>query len=161
MKKVLSVIMVMAILLTSSVSVFASDGTRFIKGTLTEDGRLYRFTEDGLDLIDTDVIDFSYCFYCCSQIKCIPVSLFDNNRKVVDFNGTFHSCYDVTGESPYTEINGVKYHLYERENAPDHFVKPNSMRYCFHGCGGLTDWESIPETWNYQNYFLLKSGPLR
>ncbi|MBQ3553992.1 MAG: S-layer homology domain-containing protein [Clostridia bacterium] len=63
MKKVLSAIMVMAILLTSSVGVFADGGTRFIKcytngsGVLTEDGRLYRLS-DGLDLIDTEVIDF-------------------------------------------------------------------------------------------------------
>lgn len=55
MKKVLSAIMVMAILLTSAVSVFAGEGTRFISYysnyyLLTEDGRIYNDVYNNFDL---------------------------------------------------------------------------------------------------------------
>jgi hypothetical protein len=51
------------------------------------------------------------------------------------------------GESPYTEINGVKYHLYERASAPDYFVKPTLYLGCFYACNNLTDWDNIPSEW--------------
>ncbi len=66
MKKVISLLLV-AVMLTGTVSVFASEGTKFIKYTgnqaLTEDGRLYSITDDGLELLDTDVVDFTYSAY--------------------------------------------------------------------------------------------------
>lgn len=37
----------------------------------------------------------------------------------------------VTGESPYTEIDGTKYHLYERYLNPDRFIAPTSYTSCF------------------------------
>ena len=48
-----------------------------------------------------------------------------------DFMYTFHSCHSVKGESPYTIIDGVKYHLYERHLNPDQFVTPTSYTDCF------------------------------
>lgn len=81
-----------------------------------------------------------------SNLSKIPVSLFDNNRRVVNFEGCFY--YGVNGgESPYTIINGVKYHLYERVNNVDEFVAPSSYARCFYCCGGLSDSESIPSSW--------------
>ncbi len=116
MKKVLSVIMVVAILLTSSVSVFASDGTRFIKGTLTEDGRLYRFTEDGLDLIDTDVIDSSYGGYITKREH--P----DGNAVV---NGTYQTkdgnWYFINKNTLRTDIENSEKVLFVPEKSTDNY----------------------------------------
>jgi len=72
MKKILSVIMAVAILLTSAVSVFASEGTRFVRREayriLTEDGRLFDINGNELVLFDTDVKDFCGDFYIKNNI---------------------------------------------------------------------------------------------
>lgn len=91
--------------------------------------------------------DFRYCFCSCTSLIDTPTSLFDNNRKVSSFEATFSNCPKYKGESPYTEINGVKYHLYERAFAPDYFVRPTSYFGCFYACNKLTDWDNIPSEW--------------
>ena len=78
-----------------------------------------------------NVTSFGSTFDDCSSLTEIPVSIFDNNRKVKDFTQTFSSCNSVKGESPYTIIDGVKYHLYERYLNPDQFVTPTSYDSCF------------------------------
>ena len=91
-----------------------------------------------------DVSSFQCCFWGCG-LKDIPVSLFDGNRKVYSFSGTFpYVPVRLSHDSPYTEINGVKYHLYDRWKAPDYFVAPNSYGGCF---GGFSFSDSIPATW--------------
>ena len=93
------------------------------------------------------VTDFDDTFFCCTSLKSIPAGLFDNNRKVTNFEGTFYGCSALTGESPYTMIDGQKVHLYERGNYPDHFTKPINFWYCFKNCTGLTDYAQITSYW--------------
>ena len=45
--------------------------------------------------------------------------------------------------SPYTTIDGVKVHIYERSLHPDAFTAPKSFGTCFRGCTALTDWDAI------------------
>ena len=93
-----------------------------------------------------NVSRFNGIFSFCSDLKSVPVSIFDNNRRVTDFSNTFYCCYSVVGESPYTVINGVKYHLYERVDNPDEFVAPISYQVCFSGTG-FSDKDQMPESW--------------
>ena len=87
--------------------------------------------------------NFNYTFHGCQNLKEIPASLFDNNRKVLNFAYTFYCCYALTGESPYTTIDGVKYHLYERHANPDHFVPPIEYYGCFSGDYNISDIQAI------------------
>ena len=102
---------------------------------------------EGLFNDSVNVSNFNRCFSQCSSLEEVPVSLFDNNRKVTDFEATFALCREWVGESPYTEIDGVKYHLYERADAPDHFVTPDRFESCFSSCKNLTDYQMIPHMW--------------
>jgi hypothetical protein len=83
----------------------------------------------------------------CGSLEEVPVSLFDNQRLVTSFDTVFNGCGKMTGESPYTIINGNKVHLYERCDYPDYFVTPASYRSCFSSGSKLTDWSSIPTSW--------------
>ena len=101
-----------------------------------------------------NVTDFTHTFLECSSLTSIPVSLFDNNLKVEGFEGTFEDCTRLQGESPYTVIDGPKYHLYERKQRPDYFATPKESSYdneisngCFNGCTGLSDYNDIPSSW--------------
>lgn len=94
-----------------------------------------------------NVTSFASTFNSCSNLINIPNNIFDNNRRVTSFYNTFYSCYNVVGESPYTIINGVKYHLYERSNNPDEFIKPTNFDNCFSGCSKLSDYQYIPNDW--------------
>lgn len=93
-----------------------------------------------------DVNSFSNTFRSCNMLKSVPISIFDNNRRVTDFSETFCWCGSLVGESPYSVINGVKYHLYERVDNPDEFVAPISYSACFYGtCFSYI--EQMPDSW--------------
>ena len=94
-----------------------------------------------------NVTGFISTFSGCSSLVSIPEGLFDNNRKVTSFNSTFSSCNSLRGESPYTVIDEVKYHLYERYKNSDHFIVPENYSYCFAGCSGFDDYGYIPSYW--------------
>lgn len=91
--------------------------------------------------------NFGNFFSMCGALKEVPVSLFDNQRWVTSFATAFNGCGKMTGESPYTVINGNKVHLYERCNYPDYFVVPTRFNACFSSGSNLIDWSSIPSTW--------------
>ena len=74
------------------------------------------------------------CFTDCYALATVPVSLFDNNRRVVNFQHAFWGCDRFSGESPYTLIDGRKVHLYERKDYPDQFFSPISFDACFGNC---------------------------
>ena len=95
----------------------------------------------------TEVTSFKYAFGQCFELKSIPVGLFDKNTKVTDIHGMFLSCAKLTSESPYTIINGVKVHLYERYLYPQYFTAPTAYNSCFLNCKNLTDYNSIPIGW--------------
>ena len=116
----------------------------------------------------SEVKDFSHTFYHCTSLKDIPAKLFekcpnvnsvastfaycditsipscifDNNRRITNFWRTFLGCWNSSGESPFTVIDGVKYHLYERYLCIDQFVRPESYEQCF-SQGNYTDAEEI------------------
>jgi hypothetical protein len=94
-----------------------------------------------------EVTSFNYIFERCENLTTIPVGIFDYNRKVNEFSSVFSNSNKITGESPYTVINGVKVHLYERKNYTDEFVTPASFESAFGGCSKLTDYANIPTEW--------------
>ena len=97
------------------------------------------------------VQNVGYAFGWCSNLKSVPSSLFDQNRKIIDFGKTFYRCNGLSGESPYTEVDGVKYHLYERHLLPDVFALPKITKQCFNGCKNLSDYAEIPSDWSTDN----------
>lgn len=106
---------------------------------------------EGLFRRNRDVRNFNSTFAGCYGIKEIPTGLFDNNRKVVYFDGTFSGLHEAKGESPYTVIDGIRYHLYERHLNPDHFVAPVEYNGCFGDCWQLSDYAEIERNrwiWN-------------
>ena len=56
-------------------------------------------------------------------------------------------CSALTGESPYTMIDGQKVHIYERADYPEHFTALSIFYSCFNDCTGLTDFAKIPTNW--------------
>lgn len=86
--------------------------------------------------------NFNSAFLNCTALKSVPVSLFDNNKAVTNFGKTFSGCSALTGESPYTVIDGVDCHLYERGGYSD-FATVKTTAGCFLGCTGLDDYATI------------------
>ena len=89
------------------------------------------------------VTNVCHVFGYCTGLTSIPTGLFDYNRRIADFSGAFNGCRNLKGESPYTVINDVKYHLYERHKNPDEFVNPTSYEDCFTNCTGLSDFSRL------------------
>ncbi len=87
-------------------------------------------------------------FNGCERLKGVAVSIFDEFPALTSIMQLFAGCRSMTGESPYTIVNGVKYHLYERtlENVTASGFKAltNSTR-SFRGCTGLADYDKIPD----------------
>ena len=75
------------------------------------------------------------------------VSLFDASKGITAVNFLFAGCSGLTGESPYTLVEGVKIHLYERTTTNGFTKAITSRTKCFNGCTGLTDYEAIPTAW--------------
>ena len=95
-----------------------------------------------------DVTSFSQSFYV-SSLTIIPVNIFDGNRRVTNFSHVFAQC-EISGESPYTIINGEKVHLYERVNYPEYFITPTSYTNALYPYSGGNNWidaDKIPTAW--------------
>lgn len=104
---------------------------------------------ESLKSVGEDVFDgcvgatsFGQTFFNCTSLTTVPVDLFDSCKGVTDFSNTFGKCSNLTGESPYTLMNGVKVHLYERADHAE-FTAPTNTRGCFSGCISLTDYAEI------------------
>ena len=88
-------------------------------------------------------------FQGCSALESVNVGIFDNFKALTSATFTFDGCVALTGESPYTEVNGVKYHLYERTaetTAITGFAYLKNLKAMFKGCTKLTDYNKIPDT---------------
>ena len=94
-----------------------------------------------------NVQSFEGAFRGCRSLTSIPTDLFDCNRMVLQFGDTFKGCSNFKGESPYTIINGVKFHLYDRYKDIEQFVTPKQKSGCFYDCKGLKDYNDIPSEW--------------
>lgn len=90
---------------------------------------------------------FTSAFSNCTSLKTVPTGIFDMNKSVRIWSSTFNNCTALTGESPYTEVDGVKVHLYEREDYPDIFATPTTTERCFANATGLSDYQDIPAKW--------------
>ncbi len=86
-------------------------------------------------------------FQNCTGLVSLPVQLFDNNRQLRVIGELFSGCSNLKGESPYTLVDGVKVHLYEREKYNTQFVAPDDYTWCFRYCTGLDDYDSMSERW--------------
>lgn len=103
----------------------------------------------GLFQDSPDVADFSKTFKECRTLVNLPASLFDHNRKVTDFEGlTDKAGTSLCGkESPYTQVGGVKVHLYERSEYPDDFITPLEYGNCLSAFYLDDETEAIPASW--------------
>ncbi len=101
----------------------------------------------GLFANNESITTVSYVFNGCTGLTAIPAGLFDNNTLVKTFSYAFKGCSGITGESPYSLIDGVKVHLYERSDYPDYFTAPTSTTQCFNGCTQMSDYDSLPSGW--------------
>ena len=87
------------------------------------------------------VTTFESAFEGCSGLVTVPVSVFDNALQAGNFKRCFYAVTGVTGESPYSVINGYRVHLYERYGFPV-FAPVTDSRFCF--CNGnWADMEQI------------------
>lgn len=89
-------------------------------------------------------------FRDCAALKSVQTDLFDTCTKLKSITRAFSGCSSLTGESPYTVIDGKKYHLYDRttENAEaTGFTALTSTASCFLGCTQLSDYDRIPDAW--------------
>ncbi len=102
---------------------------------------------EGLFVNCPQVTSFFNAFVNCWSLSDLPVNIFDGNRRVSSFQTTFYGCSKLSGESPYTVIDGVRYHLYERYLNPDHFSMPVESGACFGECDLLSDYSEIPGNW--------------
>ena len=96
-----------------------------------------------------DVTSFNDSFFSCEKLTTIPVNIFDGNRRVTDFRGVFIYC-KISGESPYTMINGEKVHLYERINYPEYFITPTNYSNALYPYSNSNNWidaDQIPSGW--------------
>ena len=95
-----------------------------------------------------NVTNFSHTFYRCTGLTSVPVSIFSAHHRVTSFSDVFSGLkLSALQESPYSIIDGVKYHLYERENNPDWFVSPSGGDAFYGGANNWTDWDQMPEAW--------------
>lgn len=95
----------------------------------------------------TKVTNCNSAFLDCAALTSVPVSLFDDCKAVTNFGKTFSGCTALKGESPYTVIDGVKYHLYER-GGNGAFAAVKTTAGCFAGCTGLTDYSTISASYS-------------
>ena len=102
---------------------------------------------EGLFDRNTKVENINQIFYKCNKLKQIPVTLFDHMRMLRNTSNAFSQCTALTGESPYTVVNGQKVHLYERQKNPTSFLDIKTFYGTYAGCTNLSDYTSIPDTW--------------
>ncbi len=129
-----------------------SIGSKVFEGCSSATNFQYLFAENPLiqslpeDLFAdcTELEILHYAFYKCTGLTTVPTGILDNCRKIKNVNSTFSGCTSWTGESPYTEVNGEKVHIYERSSHTSDFEAIGFPSYCFKDCTLLTDYNDIP-----------------
>ena len=92
------------------------------------------------------VESFADCFYGCNKLKAIPPGLFDHCTKISDLIDCFFACTSLTGETPYTMVDGKKVPLWRRYEG-NGFRRVRYGNCCFRDCTGLSDYAEIPDVW--------------
>ena len=102
----------------------------------------------GLFAKNAELATITSVFSGCTGLTSIPAGLFDNNKKIKTAKTAFKNCSALTGESPFTQIDGRKIHLYERTAALGFTAVTNTNATdCFAGCTGLSDYDAMPAAW--------------
>lgn len=109
-----------------------------------DDSRLMNLPDDFL-FYCPELRDLSVTFSNCSSLKTISTSFFDNSRKLRNTRFMFYYCR-LSGESPYTIIDGMKIHLYEREKVPDWLYPILQYSQAYTG-NNFTDKAAMPKNW--------------
>lgn len=86
-------------------------------------------------------------FSGCVSLSSLPASLLDPCPALTSVDGAFMNCGALSGESPYTVVDGRKVHLYERNAYPGQFAEITKNYLCFYGCAGLSDYPDMPAGW--------------
>lgn len=89
-------------------------------------------------------------FRNCSSLRSIPAGIFDECKVLKTLTSLFEGCESLGGESPYTIVDGTKYHLYDRTTdnaAACGFTAVTSAKNSFKGCTKLSDYAQIPSAW--------------
>ncbi|MCD8294359.1 MAG: hypothetical protein LUE27_03800 [Clostridia bacterium] len=94
-----------------------------------------------------DVVNFTSVFRDCTSLESVPASLFDNCKLITTIQYAFMGCTAMTGESPYTMVDGEKIHLYERDNCPDEFSHISMHAKTFNECTNMADYDDLPSGW--------------
>lgn len=94
-----------------------------------------------------EVTNFSNVFMGCSSLETVPCGIFNNNMKVTNFGNAFSGCVSLKGESPFVQVNGMKYHLYERTTEAG-FAAIKTTKGCFKDCTGLDDYSVIETSYS-------------
>ena len=92
------------------------------------------------------VTTMNQMFENCTSLESLPAGIFDSMVKVTSANQVFNGCSAFTGESPYTLVNDVKVHLYER-SADNGFAVIKNHKNTFTGCEKMADYTFIPIDW--------------
>ena len=98
----------------------------------------------------TTSMTFTECFSGCTALTSLPAELFDTIGRISYIGGCFEGCSALTGESPYSVVDGVKVHLYEREKSERFPIIPSNDSAhsdCFAGCIKLSDFGKMPSSW--------------
>ena len=93
------------------------------------------------------ITDMERAFAKCSRLISLDPAILDELTQVTNFSCAFLECTALSGESPYTLINGKKVHLYERTNYTTYFKSPTSYSNCFYECKSLDDYLTMPGSW--------------
>lgn len=94
----------------------------------------------------TAVTSFKGCFTVCRNLMAIPTGLFDHCTAVTNFSYCFAGCLGLTGETPYTMVDGKKIKLWDR--SPENgFAKVTNRDRCFTACTKLSDYAKAPYSW--------------
>ncbi len=108
-----------------------------LNGTFSGCYNLYEIPEGLFDNCQ-NVTNFDGTFMNCSNLESIPSDLFDNCTNVESFVGTFYNCSSLTGQS---------IPLWNRVQGSSDYIGTPDGKGCYYGCGGLTDYSSIPDYW--------------
>ena len=92
------------------------------------------------------VTTMNQMFENCTSLASLPTGIFDSMVKVTSANLVFNGCSNFTGESPYTVVDGVKVHLYER-STENGFAVIKNHNDTFAGCEKMADYSYIPIDW--------------
>lgn len=101
---------------------------------------------EGLFADNVLVTNVSKMFAGCAALTSLPTSLLDTNVKISNVNSFCKGCTALEGESPYTVVDGVKVHLYERTKEggfADIAARESNYKQCFIGCTKLSDYDTL------------------